>query len=99
MKVPGRETAPGPGRPAEASTSPLPVGAMQNTEASVALAGTPVMTVPAATPLSLIVRQAGLPKQPTCCGPLAGAECSGVVVDLLRERQAFRFADVGHPPS
>src|SRR5215468_2060912 len=58
--------APGPGRSADASTSPLPVAAMQNTEASVALAGVPVGTAPAATPFSVMVRQAGLPKQPAC---------------------------------
>src|SRR5215831_20634850 len=57
--------APGPGRSAEASTRPLPVAAMQNTEASVALAGVPVVTAPAATPVSVIVRQSVLPKQPT----------------------------------
>src|SRR5262249_44920338 len=59
--------APGPGRSAEASTRPLPVAAMQNTEASVALAGVPVVTAPAATPVSLIVRHAVLPKQPNAC--------------------------------
>src|SRR5262249_51017888 len=58
--------APGRGGSAEASTSPLPVAAMQNTEASVALAGVPVGTAPAATPFSVMVRQAGLPKQPAC---------------------------------
>src|SRR5262249_14595086 len=39
---------------------------MQNTEASVADAGVPVLTGPAGVPLSLIVRQAVLPEQPTC---------------------------------
>src|SRR5262245_546537 len=57
--------APGPGRSADALTSALPVAAMQNTEASVALAGVPVVTAPAATPDSVMVRQAVLPKQPT----------------------------------
>src|SRR5215831_1763912 len=59
--------APGPGRSAEASTSPLPVAAMQNTEASVAGAGVPVVTAPAGTPFSVMVRHAVLPKQPTVC--------------------------------
>src|SRR5262249_57521093 len=57
--------APGPGRSAAPFTVVLLVAAMQNTEASVALAGVPVVTAPAATPVSVIVRQAVLPKQPT----------------------------------
>src|SRR5262249_60235690 len=57
--------APGPGRSADALTSALLVAAMQNAEASVALAGVPVVTAPAATPVSVMVRQAVLPKQPT----------------------------------
>jgi len=65
-KVPGSDTAPGPGRLAEASTVPLPVAEMQNTEASVAFAAVPGLTGPAGVPVSLIVRQAVLPKQPTC---------------------------------
>src|SRR5262245_16696967 len=56
--------APGPGRSADALTSALLVAAMQNTEASVALAGVPVVTAPAATPVSVMVRQVELPKQP-----------------------------------
>src|SRR5262249_16100233 len=43
-----------------------------NTEASVALAGTAVEIGPAAAPLSLIVRHAALPKQPTCTAPWPG---------------------------
>ena len=42
----------------------MPVAGMQNTEASVALAGTFVTSVPPDEPVSLIVRQAELPKQP-----------------------------------
>src|SRR5262245_55004979 len=42
---------------------------MQNTEASVASAGTPGVTAPAGAPVSLIVVQAPLPKQP-------GAACA-----------------------
>src|SRR5262249_60490634 len=59
--------APGPGRSADASTSPLLVAAMQNTDASVALAGVPVLMAPAAAPFSVIVRHAALPKQPNAC--------------------------------
>jgi len=54
--------APGPGRSAPL-TAKLPAG-MQNTEASVAFAGTFVKSIPAGEPVSLIVRQAVLPKQP-----------------------------------
>src|SRR5262245_20617181 len=64
--MPGSETAPGPGRSAEASTRPLPVAGMQNTEASVAFDVTFVRSVPPDEPVSLIVRQAALPKQPAC---------------------------------
>jgi hypothetical protein len=39
---------------------------MQNTEASVALAGVPTVTGPASTPFSVIVTQVVLPKQPAC---------------------------------
>jgi hypothetical protein len=65
--VPGRDTAPGPGRSADESTSPLPVAAMQNTDASVAGAATPFVIGPAATPFSVIVLHAWLPKQPKKC--------------------------------
>src|SRR5262245_11144716 len=61
--------APGPGRSADTSTSALPVAAMQNTEASVALAGVPVVTAPAAAPFSVMVTHAGLPKQPGLIWP------------------------------
>jgi len=64
VNVPTSDTAPGPGRSAEASTRPLPVAAMQNVDASVAPAGVPTLTAPAAAPFSVIVRQAALPKQP-----------------------------------
>ena len=40
---------------------------MQNTEASVADAGAPLLMAPAATPFSVIVRHAELPKQPNWC--------------------------------
>src|SRR5262245_23420486 len=56
--------APGPGRSSDASINPAGVPSMQNTEASVAFAGMLVLMGPAAAPFSLIVRQAGLPKQP-----------------------------------
>src|SRR5262249_19636410 len=63
--VPGRLVAPGPGRSAEKSTSPFPVAAMQNTEASVADAGVPTVIGPVAgLPFSVIVRHVGCPKQP-----------------------------------
>src|SRR5215468_11373480 len=62
--------APGPGRLAGASTTALPVAGMQNTEASVALAGTFVTSVPPDEPVSLIVRQAELPKQPAVVWPV-----------------------------
>src|SRR5262249_42037677 len=62
-KGPGSATAPGPGTLNDASSNP-PSAAMQNTETSVVLAGVPVVRGPAAAPLSLIVRQAPLPKQP-----------------------------------
>src|SRR5262249_18979945 len=62
--------APGPGRLAEASTRPLPVAGMQNTEASVAFAGTFLRSVPLDEPVSLIVRQAPLPKQPAVPWPV-----------------------------
>src|SRR5262249_54569181 len=55
--------APGPGRLAEASTRPLPVAGMQNTEASVALAGTVVRSGPLDEPGPVIGRRAELPKQ------------------------------------
>src|SRR5262245_43845224 len=64
--MPGSAMAPGPGRSAEASTRPLPVAGMQNTEASVAFAGVLKKSVPPDEPVSLIVRQAALPKQPAC---------------------------------
>ena len=71
-KVPGSDTAPGPGRLAEPSTSPLPVAAMQNTEASVTLAGVPGVMGPAGVPFSVMVRQVSLPKQPAWSGPWPG---------------------------
>jgi hypothetical protein len=40
---------------------------MQNTDASVALAGVPVLMAPDAAPFSVIVRHAVLPKQPNAC--------------------------------
>src|SRR5215475_6286872 len=43
---------------------------MQNTEASVAFAGTFVRTVPAAAPFSVIVTQVSLPKQPALSWPV-----------------------------
>src|SRR5262245_6227829 len=61
---PGSDTAPGPGRLAAPSTIPLPVFAMQNTDASVTLAGVPGVTGPAGDPVSVIARHAALPKQP-----------------------------------
>src|SRR5262245_37427447 len=54
--------APGPGRSGAPMGSMVP--RMQNTEASVASAGTFVKTVPAGEPVSVIVRQVVLPKQP-----------------------------------
>jgi hypothetical protein len=68
--VPGSATAPGPGRSANALRNPTTVGRTQNTEASVAFAGTFVKTIPAGAPVSLIVRQAVLPKQPNRCPPV-----------------------------
>jgi hypothetical protein len=62
--VPGSETAPGPGRSGAPFTTPLPVAGMQNVAASVAFFWTFVRTCPAGEPVSLIVRQAVLPKQP-----------------------------------
>jgi len=60
----GSETAHGPARSAAASTIPLPVAAMQNTEASVPLAGTPGLTAPAAAPFSVMLTQSVWAKQP-----------------------------------
>src|SRR5215475_7187437 len=68
--MPGSATAPGPGRLAEASTRPLPVAGTQNTEASVAFDGTFLRSVPPDEPVSLIVRQAVLPKQPAPVWPV-----------------------------
>src|SRR5262249_32521053 len=65
--IPRGDTGRGPARSADASTSPLPVAAMQNTDASVADAGVPFVMAPAATPFSVMVRHAGLPKQPNAC--------------------------------
>ena len=62
--VPGNDTAPGPGRLAEASTSPLPVAETQNTEASVPFAAIPGVIGPARVPFSVMVRQPGCWKQP-----------------------------------
>ena len=50
---PGSETAPGPGRSADASTSPLPVAATQNADTRVAVAGTSWVMGPASTPCSV----------------------------------------------
>jgi hypothetical protein len=47
----------------------MPVAGTQNTEASLAFAGTFVKTIPAGEPFSLIVRQAVLPKQPAWVPP------------------------------
>ena len=58
--------APGPGRLAAKSMITLFVFGMQKTDASVAVAGTPLVSGPAGVPVSVIVRHAGLPKQPTC---------------------------------
>src|SRR5262249_4131139 len=69
VNLPGSDTAPGPGKSADASTRPLPVAPMQNTAASVALAGVPAVMAPAGAPFSVIVRQAVLPKQPNMCPP------------------------------
>src|SRR5262245_61100226 len=60
--------APGPGRSAEQNSGSMPQG-MQNTEASVAFAGTFVRSWPAGEPFSLIWRQAVLPKQPAWVPP------------------------------
>src|SRR5262245_17533029 len=60
--------APGPGKSGPPSIMP-PVPLMQNTEASVALAGTFVRSCPAGEPFSLIWRQAVLPKQPAWIPP------------------------------
>src|SRR5215831_5800142 len=68
--MPGSAMAPGPGRLAEASTRPLPVAGTQNTEASVAFAGVFVRSGPPGEPVSLIVRQAALPKQPAPVWPV-----------------------------
>jgi hypothetical protein len=46
------------------------VAPMQNTEASVALAGVPRVTGPAAMPFSVIVTQRALPKQPAWGWPV-----------------------------
>lgn len=57
---PGRDTAPGPGRSAEESTSRSKLGGTQKVLTSVAgLAGPPVTNAPAADPIIMIVR-AGL---------------------------------------
>src|SRR5262245_11947814 len=71
MNVPGRDTAPGPGRLAEEFTTPLAVAAMQKTDARVASAGTPGVIGPAGAPFSVIFRHVDLPKQPgeTCAAP------------------------------
>src|SRR5262249_11876632 len=63
-KLPGGAAAPGPGTLSAASTNPGGVPPTQNTEASVVLAGMLVLMGPAVVPFSVIVRQAGLPKQP-----------------------------------
>ena len=72
VKVPGRETAPGPGRLADPSTAPLPVPGMQKVDPRVTGFGTPVVIRPAGTPFSLIVRHALLPKQPAALTPWPG---------------------------
>jgi hypothetical protein len=69
-KVPGRERAPGPGRSDAASTSPFPVAPKQKTEASVAAAELPFVITPAGEPVSVIVRQAVLPKHPNMWPPV-----------------------------
>ena len=61
--------APGPGRSVVASTSPLPVAATQNTDATVTAEGLPLTMSPAGEPFSVMARQAGLPKQPTDARP------------------------------
>src|SRR5262245_806122 len=66
---PGSDRAAGPGRLA-APSIPLRVSAVQNTEASVTLAGVPRRRIPAAAPLSEMLRQAALPKQPGTTCPL-----------------------------
>src|SRR5262245_20235989 len=83
VNLPGSDTAPGPGRSADASTRPLPVAPMQNTAASVAVAGVPAVMAPAGAPFSVIVRQVSLPKHPNLC-PLT----------LLWPGQKFPFGSV-----
>src|SRR5262249_3527193 len=67
LKRPDSAVAPGPGRSADASTSPLPVPGIQNTDASLPLAGVPMVTAPAGAPDSLMLRQLVAPKQPNRC--------------------------------
>src|SRR5262245_43957406 len=57
--------ASGPGTLSNASIDLAGVPSMQNTEASVTLAGVPMLMGAAVVPFSVIVRQAGLPKQPS----------------------------------
>src|SRR5262245_35772605 len=64
-KVPGRDTAPGPGRADAALIAPFPVTGMQNTDASVASFGTPGLMAPAAAPFSVMLTHVVLPKHPT----------------------------------
>jgi hypothetical protein len=62
--VPRRATALGPGRLNSPSIMETPVALMQETEASVALAGMPDVMGPAGEPISSNARQPEIPKHP-----------------------------------
>src|SRR5262245_41684522 len=64
VKNPGRVVAPGPARPAEASTAGLLVTGMQNTDASVTAFAVESGRFPAGVPVSVIERQVDCPKHP-----------------------------------
>src|SRR5262245_34440107 len=58
------DTAPGPGRSAAPSISPLPVAGMQNTAPRVILTGGPRVRLPPATPFSVMLVTPGSPNAP-----------------------------------
>src|SRR5262249_3176133 len=62
--VAGSAVAPGPGRSPTMSMTTLFELGTQTTDARVTLAGVPIASFPAATPVSVMLRQVPLPKHP-----------------------------------
>src|SRR6185369_13690418 len=90
--VPGRLIAAGPGRPAEPSTSTLPLDGTQKVDASVAGCGLAAASAPfGAMPVSVKERQFVLPKQPAVVWPGQNRP-AGFDLELVPVVTGLRFA-------